>query len=145
MALIKIYPTLMIRLRGRQQGELSERHPRRFPYPILLRVQMLRGFIFIVTSSVRDLMCGAFSHDIYKWHADQRRHIGRPRASSFAGSVAQPNPAFEHIHEPGGFRRNYVLLQANEQGNGERRATNKFIDFLYIYGQFVSRFLTRHK
>ncbi|KAF9223706.1 amino acid transporter [Gyrodon lividus] len=77
------------------------------------------------------------THDIYKWHADQRRQAARPRASSYAGSVAPPNPAFEHIHEPGGFRRNYVLLQANEQGVDERRTTNNFIDFLYIYGQFA--------
>ncbi|KAG8213253.1 amino acid transporter [Butyriboletus roseoflavus] len=77
------------------------------------------------------------THDIYKWHADQRRQSGRPRSSSYAGSVAPQNPAFEHIHEPGGFRRNYVLLQATEQGINERRATNNFIDFLYIYGQFA--------
>ncbi|KAF8440342.1 amino acid transporter [Boletus edulis BED1] len=77
------------------------------------------------------------THDIYKWHADQRRQSGRPRSSSYAGSVLPPNPAFEHIHEPGGFRRNYVLLQANEQGIADRRATNNFIDFLYIYGQFA--------
>ncbi|KAH0833091.1 amino acid transporter [Lanmaoa asiatica] len=77
------------------------------------------------------------THDIYKWHADKSRQSGRPRALSYAGSVAPPNPAFEHIHEPGGFRRNYVLLQANEQGINERRATNNFIDFLYIYGQFA--------
>lgn len=77
------------------------------------------------------------THDIYKWHASQRRQGARPRASSYAGSVAPPNPTFEHIHEPGGFRRNYVLLQANEQGVDERRTTNNFIDFLYIYGQFA--------
>jgi len=29
-------------------------------------------------------------------------------------------------------------MHANEQGGGERRATDNFIDFLYIYGQFVS-------
>jgi hypothetical protein len=29
-------------------------------------------------------------------------------------------------------------MHANEQGGEERRATNNFIDFLYIYGQFVS-------
>ncbi|KAG1804416.1 amino acid transporter [Suillus subaureus] len=77
------------------------------------------------------------THDIYKWHTDQRRQAGRPRASSFSGSVAPLNPAFEHIHEPGGFRRNYVLLHANGHGGEERRPTNNFIDFLYIYGQFA--------
>lgn len=77
------------------------------------------------------------THDIYKWHTDQRRQAGRPRASSFSGSVAPLNPAFEHIHEPGGFRRNYVLMHANDHGGEERHPTNNFIDFLYIYGQFA--------
>lgn len=77
------------------------------------------------------------THDIYKWHTDQRRQAIRPRASSFSGSVAPSNPAFEHIHEPGGFRRNYVLMHPNEHGREERRPTNNFIDFLYIYGQFA--------
>ena len=58
---------------------------------------------------------------------------------SFAGpSSAPPDPAFEHIHEPGGFRRNFVLLRANEQGVEEPRILNNFIDFLYIFGHFVS-------
>jgi proton-coupled amino acid transporter len=77
-------------------------------------------------------------HDIYKWQQEQRRE-GRRRSVSFAGStsIAQ-DPAFEHIHEPGGFRRNYVLLQ---NGNGHRddpRMLNNFVDFLYIFGHFVS-------
>ena len=62
------------------------------------------------------------------------------RSASFAGLSAPPDPAFEHIHEPGGFRRNYVLLQANEQG-AEPRILNNFIDFLLLFGHFVS-FLT---
>ncbi|KIM67617.1 hypothetical protein SCLCIDRAFT_1210268 [Scleroderma citrinum Foug A] len=77
------------------------------------------------------------THDIYKWHADQRRQAARPRASSFAGSVTPANPAFEHIHEPGGFRRNYLLLQSNGHDLEERRTTNNFIEFLYIFGQFA--------
>ncbi|KAI6155234.1 amino acid transporter [Pisolithus tinctorius] len=78
------------------------------------------------------------THDIYKWHADQRRQSVRPRATSFAGSVTPSHPAFEHIHEPGGFRRNYVLLQSNNaEGVEDRRATNNFVEFLYIFGQFA--------
>ncbi|KAI5983401.1 amino acid transporter [Pisolithus albus] len=77
------------------------------------------------------------THDVYKWHVDQRRQAGRPRAASFAGSVTPSHPAFEHIHEPGGFRRNYVLLQSNGQGVEDRRATNNFVEFLYIFGQFA--------
>jgi solute carrier family 36 (proton-coupled amino acid transporter) len=79
-------------------------------------------------------------HSIYKWQQDQRR-LARPRSVSFAGSGVPPDPAFEHIHEPGGFRRNYVLLQATIGEDGEQqqpRMLNNFIDFLYLFGHFVS-------
>jgi hypothetical protein len=50
-----------------------------------------------------------------------------------------PDPAFEHIHEPGGFRRNYVLLQGSAGEESEQpRILNNFIDFLYLFGHFVS-------
>lgn len=48
------------------------------------------------------------------------------------------DPAFEHIHEPGGFRRNYVKLRANEQGAEQPQMLNNFIDFLLLFGHFVS-------
>ncbi|KAI0322138.1 transmembrane amino acid transporter protein-domain-containing protein [Amylostereum chailletii] len=78
------------------------------------------------------------THDIYKWQQDQRRQA-RPRAASFAGSTGTaPDPAFEHIHEPGGFRRNYLLLQnSNGDGGDDRHVLNNFIDFLYIFGHFA--------
>lgn len=77
-----------------------------------------------------------FRHDIYKW----QRRPSRPRAVSFSGSTAAaPDPAFEHIHEPGGFRRNYLLLKGNGADGAEGpRMLNNFIDFLYIFGHFVS-------
>ncbi|KXN91636.1 Vacuolar amino acid transporter 3 [Leucoagaricus sp. SymC.cos] len=77
------------------------------------------------------------THDVYKWHADQRRQAGRARAVSFAGLPQPPDPAFEHIHEPGGFRRNYVKLRANEQGAEEPQMLNNFIDFLLLFGHFA--------
>ncbi|KAF5367185.1 hypothetical protein D9758_003891 [Tetrapyrgos nigripes] len=76
------------------------------------------------------------THDIYKWHAQTRRQANRPRAASYAASTLTPDPAFEHIHEPGGFRRNYVLLKANEQGE-EPTILNNFIDFLYLFGHYA--------
>ncbi|KAH0585383.1 hypothetical protein H2248_008620 [Termitomyces sp. 'cryptogamus'] len=75
------------------------------------------------------------THDIYKWHAGVSR--GRPRSASFPGPSTSQDPAFEHIHEPGGFRRNYVTLRAIEQGNEEPRMLTNFIDFLYIFGHFA--------
>ncbi|KZT29829.1 hypothetical protein NEOLEDRAFT_1084677 [Neolentinus lepideus HHB14362 ss-1] len=75
------------------------------------------------------------THDVYKW---QSRAIGRVRAASFSGaSTAPPDSAFEHIHEPGGFRRNYVLLRAHQQGTHQPRILKSFIDFLYVYGHFA--------
>ncbi|KAH8100834.1 transmembrane amino acid transporter protein-domain-containing protein [Cristinia sonorae] len=76
------------------------------------------------------------THSLYKWQADQRRAAARPRAASFAGSTAPPHPAFEHIHEPGGFRRNYVLLRAGERG-AEPPVLRNFLEFLYIFGHFA--------
>lgn len=80
-------------------------------------------------------------HDLYKWQADQRR---RPRAASFAGSTVSRNPAFAHIHEPGGFRRNYVLLRAEQEGAEEPQMLRSFIEFLYIFGHFVSALYQSH-
>lgn len=77
-------------------------------------------------------------HDIYKWQSDHARP-NRVRAQSYAPTrVTELDPAFEHIHEPGGFRRNYVLRRAEEEGFEEPRIMNNFIDFLFIFGHFVS-------
>lgn len=87
----------------------------------------------------------ALSHPIYKWQANQRRQAEvRPRSASFSTpSGSAVDPAFEHIHEPGGFRRNYVIQRANEQGTEEPPMLNNFIEFLYIFGHFVSCLETR--
>ena len=78
-------------------------------------------------------------HNIYKWQADKRRQAARPRSASFAGSTrAEPvHPAFEHIHEPGGFRRTYVMMNDPERAT-EPPMVRNFIEFLYIFGHFVS-------
>ncbi|KAJ3994330.1 vacuolar amino acid transporter 4 [Lentinula boryana] len=80
------------------------------------------------------------THDIYKWHLNAQRQARRVRSASFSAATRPaPDPAFEHIHEPGGFRRNYVLLRAgNEDGNEEPRVfVNNFIDFLFLFGHFA--------
>lgn len=78
------------------------------------------------------------THDIYKWQSDQRR-MARPRSSSFAGSThSNANPVFANIHEPGGFRRNYLLMRAREQGEEQPEMASSFIEFLYLFGHFVN-------
>ncbi|KAL6302481.1 transmembrane amino acid transporter protein-domain-containing protein [Sparassis latifolia] len=77
------------------------------------------------------------THSIYKWHANKRRQAARPRAASFAGSTASPpHPAFAHIHEPGGFRRNYLLTHGHDPGEHSAVPRN-FIEFLYLFGHFA--------
>ncbi|KIY45508.1 hypothetical protein FISHEDRAFT_76685 [Fistulina hepatica ATCC 64428] len=79
------------------------------------------------------------THDIYKWHSAQQKQVqSRVRSVSFTGPSATgtPHPAFEHIHEPGGFRRNYLLLRADEE-DFEPTFVNNFIDFLFIFGHFA--------
>jgi hypothetical protein len=66
------------------------------------------------------------SHGIYKWQERARRNA-RPRATSLIEPPASVGPAFENIHQPGGFRRNYVLLRAEEQGLDDPRLTEDFI------------------
>ncbi|KAG9102470.1 neutral amino acid transporter [Ceratobasidium sp. 370] len=81
---------------------------------------------------------GDVTHEIYKWHADQERgHLRRPRSVSFAGPQLNVDPAFQHIREPGGFRRNYMVLAAREQGQEDPRMLHNFIEFLYLYGHFA--------
>ena len=78
------------------------------------------------------------THNIYKWQSDQRRSA-RPRSASFAGSThSSVNPVFANIHQPGGFRRNYLLMRAHEQGEEEPEMVSSFIEFLYLFGHFVN-------
>ncbi|KAJ3489480.1 hypothetical protein NLI96_g2098 [Meripilus lineatus] len=78
------------------------------------------------------------THHLYKWQAEQRRTAARPRAASFAGSTnSARHPAFEHIHEPGGFRRNYVMLRASERGVDDPPMLRNFVEFLYLFGHFA--------
>jgi len=110
----------------------------REPYFLLSHFTQLVSYICSLLTFGILLYC-SYSHDIYKWHSDQRRQAAaRVRSASFAGPSNAPHPAFEHIHEPGGFRRNYVKLRANEQGTEEPEMLNNFIDFLFIFGHFVS-------
>jgi proton-coupled amino acid transporter len=78
------------------------------------------------------------SHDLYKWAQDRPR---RPtRAASFSHPEDRPHlaPEFANIKEPGGFRRNFVVNRALEQGEEPPTMVRNVVDFLYLYGHFVS-------
>jgi len=87
---------------------------------------------------------GDVTHPIYKWNSSVAES-GRRRTISYAGQETSRDPAFDHIHQPGGFRRNYLLLNDNQtasvhSGDGESQhppATNNFIEFLYLFGHFA--------
>lgn len=93
---------------------------------------MLSYYVSVLIERLR------ISHSIYKWQADKRRSAARPRASSYAGSTTSAiHPTFEHIHEPGGFRRNYLAMKADQRGEERPPMLRNFIEFLYIFGHFV--------
>ncbi|KAH9944868.1 transmembrane amino acid transporter protein-domain-containing protein [Amylocystis lapponica] len=78
------------------------------------------------------------THSIYKWQADRRRAAARPRSASFAGSTTlASHPAFDHLREPGGFRRNYVLWQGVQHDTEPPPVTRNFIEFLFFFGHFA--------
>ncbi|KAG8959667.1 neutral amino acid transporter [Tulasnella sp. 419] len=80
------------------------------------------------------------THDIYKWQSDLRKQQSAKRSRSVSfPPTRRPDvdPAFEHIREPGGFRRNYLLLKATEQGVEQPQMLNNFVDFLFLYGHFA--------
>lgn len=80
---------------------------------------------------------------MYKWQQD--RTAGHPQRSvSFShiprdrsGSDAL-EPSLAHIREPGGFRRNFVVNKAQEQGLEPPTLVRNVVDFLFLYGHFVS-------
>ena len=83
------------------------------------------------------------SHDIYKWQHDHR--AGPKRSASFShlptDRSANLDPTLAHIKEPGGFRRNFIVNRAQEQGLEAPPVVRNVIDFLFLYGHFVSRAL----
>lgn len=82
-------------------------------------------------------------HGIYKWQQAQSHAPTKRRSLSFSGVQRESSlaigldPSLQHIHEPGGFRRQFVINRAVERGEEEPRVLRSFIDFLYLYGHFV--------
>ncbi|GJJ08351.1 hypothetical protein Clacol_002562 [Clathrus columnatus] len=88
-----------------------------------------------------DVPGGDITHDIYKWQSGTE--LRRTRSISFSGPSAPKDPVFENIRQPGGFRRNYLLLNAREPDVESEIDPNRsvmlrnFIDFLYLFGHFA--------
>ncbi|WWC88877.1 uncharacterized protein L201_003792 [Kwoniella dendrophila CBS 6074] len=87
-----------------------------------------------------DAVGGDVTHDLYKW-----QHSHRPdqpvRSASFShiplDRSAILDPTLAHIHEPGGFRRNFVSTKAAEQGLEAPNMVRNVVDFLFLYGHFA--------
>lgn len=89
---------------------------------------------------------GDVTHGIYKW---QNAHRTVPpshrRAASFSGvhpkredsMTRDLDPSLQHLHEVGGFRRQFVRNQAVERGEEVPRMLRSFVDFLFLYGHFA--------
>lgn len=83
-------------------------------------------------------------HGIYKY---QQTHGGIPsnRRSLSLSAVQRDSslkrdldPSLQRLHEPGGMRRHYVIHRAVERGEDQPVVLRSFVDFLFLYGHFVS-------
>lgn len=88
---------------------------------------------------------GAITDDVYRWaHKNRRVSARRTRSESLhmpRTATIDPELDVQGIKEPGGFRRFFVINQAQEQGRAPPRALRSFIDFLSLYGHFAGEFL----
>ncbi|KAJ9479420.1 Vacuolar amino acid transporter 3 [Pseudozyma hubeiensis] len=88
---------------------------------------------------------GAITDDVYRWaHKNRRVSARRTRSESLhmpRTATIDPQLDVQGIKEPGGFRRFFVINQAQEQGRPPPRALRSFIDFLSLYGHFAGEFL----
>lgn len=79
-------------------------------------------------------------HDLYKWQQDHQPAMQRSASFSHipVDRTATLDPSLAHIREPGGFRRNFVVNRAQEQGLEPPTLVRNVVDFLFLYGHFVS-------
>ncbi|GAK65805.1 vacuolar amino acid transporter 3 [Moesziomyces antarcticus] len=88
---------------------------------------------------------GAITDDVYRWaHKNRRVSTRRTRSESLhmpRTATIDPELDVQGIKEPGGFRRFFVINQAEQQGRAPPRALRSFIDFLSLYGHFAGEFL----
>ncbi|ODN95920.1 solute carrier family 36 (proton-coupled amino acid transporter) [Cryptococcus wingfieldii CBS 7118] len=81
---------------------------------------------------------GDVTHDLYKWQHDHRSRPGRSASFSHVPvDRSDLDPSLAHIKEPGGFRRNFVVNRAQEQGLEAPDMVRNVIDFLFLYGHFA--------
>lgn len=86
---------------------------------------------------------GAITEDVYRWARNMRRgRMQRSESMSLPNrSSIEPPIDMNTIKQPGGFRRFFLLNQANEQGRTPPRALRSFVDFLTLYGHFAGEML----
>ncbi|KAI5450432.1 hypothetical protein NCC49_003055 [Naganishia albida] len=81
---------------------------------------------------------GDVTHAIYKY---QQSSLRPARRASFSAPLPRRDtsidPSLAHIHEPGGFRRQFIINSARERGQEAPRVLRSFVDFLYLYGHFA--------
>ncbi|RXK38547.1 solute carrier family 36 (proton-coupled amino acid transporter) [Tremella mesenterica] len=84
---------------------------------------------------------GDVTHDLYKWQHDHDQQARLTRSASFShiplDRSAILDPTLAHIKEPGGFRRNFVVNRAHEQGLEAPTMLRNVVEFLYFYGHFA--------
>ncbi|CAG8446432.1 3361_t:CDS:2 [Ambispora leptoticha] len=88
---------------------------------------------------------GDATHEVYKWHQDvESEPLKRSRSKSlYLPRSELSDPHFSNIRQPGGFRRHYVSMKAQQEGKEPPNFfTENFIDFLTMYGHFAGEDLS---
>ncbi|CAG8546348.1 7871_t:CDS:1 [Ambispora gerdemannii] len=88
---------------------------------------------------------GDATHEVYKWHQDvETEPLKRTRSKSlYLPRPESSDPQISNIRQPGGFRRHYVSMKAQQEGKEPPNFfTENFIDFLTMYGHFAGEDLS---
>lgn len=90
-----------------------------------------------------DALGADVTHGIYKYQQTHAALLPGRRSLSFSAvqrdsSLARDlDPSLQHLNEPGGMRRHYVIHRAVARGEDQPVVLRSFVDFLFLYGHFA--------
>ncbi|KAI9500938.1 transmembrane amino acid transporter protein-domain-containing protein, partial [Coemansia spiralis] len=84
---------------------------------------------------------GSITYDLYRWHRNHQRDAGHYLDESSVDDAGNPQLIHTHLEEdeegPNGFRRDYMLRKAEDEGRNVSMLTSSFVEFLALYGHFA--------
>lgn len=140
MVLAGTTPQVMsLRFLTNRRGPTSRASPCLLRFPPCMRASAITE----TPTTLTDPFDPPLSHDLYKWaQTHGPASLRKTRSASFSHPSRNGEEAssstYQQIKEPGGFRRNYIHARAQERGEESPRVLRNVVDFLYLFGSFVS-------